>query len=261
MMTLSSQAMAALMAYHQPALRVFQDALAGGRLGHAWVVYGPPGCGMDAVAWHLVATFLKQGQDPATLAHLMQGTHPDVMMVKKPEDKTGIAVEAIREAGAFFSKTTSLGTGRALVILGAETMNPQAANALLKRLEEPPAASLLILTTSALGALPVTVRSRCWRLRLGGLDQATFAACLPDATPQDYALHDGNLDTATQEKPNPLTQALHARYTQVMHKARRQDPTLWQDLAGYDTVAALIRDTQRYHLHPEAAAILAEPQP
>jgi DNA polymerase III delta prime subunit len=211
---------------------------------------------MDVVAWHLVATFLRQAEDPATVAHLMQGTHPDVMMVTKPEDKTTIAVDAIREAGAFFSKTSSLGAGRALVILGAEAMTHPAANALLKRLEEPPAGSLLILTTSALGALPVTVRSRCWRLRLKGLDAETFAACLPSAQPQDYALHAGNLEAASQEKTSTLTQALHHQYRIIMDKAGRRDPSVWQDLERYDTIAALIRDVPQYHLHPDAAGIL-----
>lgn len=191
------------------------------------------------------------------MASMIQGTHPDVMMVQKPEDKTGIAVDAIRQAGAFLAKTSSLGAGRALVILGAETMNHQAANALLKRLEEPPSGSLLVLTTSALGALPVTVRSRCWRLRLRGLDEATFMTCCPTASPKDYAIHAGNVDSAMQEKPNMLTQALHERYRIIMDKARSRDLSVLQDLARYDALADLMRNVSLYRLDPEAAAIVA----
>ena len=252
-----AQAMVPLLQHHQPALRTFQEALAGGRLAHAWIVYGPPGCGMDVLAWHLVATFLGKGHDSGDVASMIQGTHPDVMVVKKPEDKTGIAVDAIRQAGAFLAKTSSLGAGRALVILGAESMNHQAANALLKRLEEPPSGTLLVLTTSALGALPVTVRSRCWRLRLRGLDEATFMTCLPTATPKDYAIHGGNLDSAMQDKPNLLTQALHERYRIIMNKARSRDLSVWQDLERYDELADLMRNVSLYRLDPEAAAIVA----
>jgi DNA polymerase III delta prime subunit len=167
-------------------------------------------------------------------------------------------VDAIREACSFLGETSSLGAGRALIIAGAETMNHQAANALLKRLEEPPAGSLLILTTSALGALPITVRSRCWRVRLRGLDEATFTTCLPSAGPDSYALHSGNLDAAMEEKPNPLTQALHQRYTILMDKAKRHDPSVLVDLEGYDKITALMRDVPQYHLDADAAAVLAE---
>ena len=255
---LSPEAMTALIRYHGPSLRPFDDALAGGRLAHAWVVYGPPGCGAALVAQHLVAAFLEKNQEARVMAHLMQGTHPDVMMVKKPEDKTGISVDAIREACSFLGKTSSLGAGRALIIAGAETMNHQAANALLKRLEEPPAGSLLILTTSALGALPITVRSRCWRIRLRGLDEATFTTCLPSAGPDSYALHSGNLDAAMEDKPNALTKALHQRYTILMDKAKRHDPSVLVDLEGYDKITALMRDVPQYHLDAAAAAVVAE---
>ncbi len=255
---LSPEAMTALIRYHRPALRPFDDALAGGRLAHAWVVYGPPGCGAALVAQHLVAAFLEKNQEARVMAHLMQGTHPDVMMVKKPEDKTGISVDAIREACSFLGKTSSLGAGRALIIAGAETMTHQAANALLKRLEEPPAGSLLILTTSALGALPITVRSRCWRIRLRGLDEATFTTCLPSAGPDSYALHSGNLDAAMEDKPNALTKALHQRYTILMDKAKRHDPSVLVDLEGYDKITALMRDVPQYHLDADAAAVVAE---
>lgn len=252
---LDPQAITALLRYHGPSLRSFEEALAGGRLAHAWLLYGPPGCGAEMLAFQMVAMFLKK--DPDDIIHLMQGTHPDGMVVKKPADKTVISVDAIREACVFLGKTPALGTGRALVIEGAETMNHNAANALLKRLEEPLRDSLLILTTCALGALPITVRSRCWRIRLRGLDEATFRACLPTAAAEDYALHSGNLNAATAEKANPLIQALHARYTVAMDKAKRHDPTVLKDIESYEAIDTLIRDVDRYHLHPEAPAVVA----
>ena len=254
---LSSEATAALMDYHGPCLRPFYDALAASRLAHAWILYGPPGCGAEVVAQTLVAEFLTRGGDASALRHLSQGTHPDVMILQKPEDKTGISVESIREACSFLSKTTSLGAGRALIVTGAETMTHQAANALLKRLEEPSAGSLLVLTTSALGALPLTLRSRCWRLRLKGLDQKTFLACLPSASQESYGLYNGNLDSAAQGKLGTLDKALHQQYTKILGKAKRKDLSVLQDLDHYDAMALLLRDTQTYHLDAEATAVVA----
>jgi DNA polymerase III delta prime subunit len=254
---LSFEARAALIAYHESCLQPFRDAVKTSRLAHAWILYGPPGCGAEVAAQTLVAEFLTRGGDASALQHLSHGTHPDVMIVEKPEDKTGISVEAIRDACSFLSKTSSLGAGRALIIAGAEIMTRQAANALLKRLEEPSAGSLLILTTSALGALPLTLRSRCWRLRLKGLDQATFSACLPSVSPETYHLHSGNLESALQGKLNTLDKVLHQKYTKIVVKARSKDSSVLSDLDHYDTMALLLRDAQTYHLDAETTAVVA----
>jgi DNA polymerase III subunit delta' len=97
-----------------------------------------------------------------------------------------INVEEIRRLGPFFGLTSGAGGWRVAIIDPADEMNDNAANALLKILEEPPSRGILILVSHAPGRLLPTIRSRCQRLDLKPLDQALVAErleqLLPDST-------------------------------------------------------------------------------
>jgi len=111
---------------------------------------------------------------------------------KKRQRKTSIAVDDVREIGSFMRLTPAEGGWRVVVVDSADEMNQNAANALLKVLEEPPSRSLLLLVSHSPGRLLPTIRSRCRRLPLRPLPDATVTQLL-----QSYAPHVGIDEAAT----------------------------------------------------------------
>lgn len=95
-----------------------------------------------------------------------RGTHGDLMQVERPEGKTAIGIEQIRQAAQFLQQTALYGDIKVMMIREADQLTLAAANSLLKTLEEPAGNALLLLSTSAVWRLPATVRSRCQQLRL-----------------------------------------------------------------------------------------------
>ncbi|MDX1656995.1 MAG: DNA polymerase III subunit delta' C-terminal domain-containing protein, partial [Candidatus Competibacteraceae bacterium] len=90
---------------------------------------------------------------------LAAGSHPDITRVEPEEPGKPIKVDRVRQLCAFLGQTAR---GYKVALLSpAEAMNPSAANALLKTLEEPPPGSLLLLVTAFPARLPATIRSRC----------------------------------------------------------------------------------------------------
>lgn len=141
------------------------DALAsvrrmGARLPHALLISGPRGWGGEQVANALALDLmhLESGRDARAVAH------PDLRWLQ-PEDGV-IKVDAIREIVEFLVQTPQAAGRKIAVVEDADRMNLNAANALLKSLEEPPRDSFIALTTSAPEQLLPTVRSRCQRIRL-----------------------------------------------------------------------------------------------
>ena len=110
-------------------------------------------------------------------------------MERRLKDKTEklqsvIVIETVREAIQFMHHTPSEGGWRVVIVDGAEDMNTQMANALLKILEEPPARAILLLVTAAPGRLLPTIRSRCRALALSSLPDEDVAALLADYAPE-----------------------------------------------------------------------------
>ena len=139
----------------------------GARLPHALLIHGPRGWGGERVANALALDLMhvKSGRDARGVAH------PDLRWLQ-PEDGV-IKVDAIRQIVEFLVLTPQAAGRKIAVIEDAERMNLNAANALLKSLEEPPPDSFIALSTSAPEQLLPTVRSRCQQIRVrrGGTDQ------------------------------------------------------------------------------------------
>ncbi len=154
---------------HEPdaALRELKQ---GGRAPHAVLLQGPGGWGEPLLAGRFALALLDEDleKDASAIAH------PDLRWVEPTAPGATIRVDAIRELNAFMHQTATQGTAKAAVLNRAERMNANAANALLKTLEEPPADSYLILVSDAPAQLPATVRSRCQRVmvRAGTAAQA-----------------------------------------------------------------------------------------
>ena len=141
------------------------------RLPHAILLAGPEYIGKQQFALALAARLLCE-KPVAGFAcggckqcHLFTaGSHPDVLQVMPEEAGRAIRIDPVRELGRFLAKTAFQGGNKVVLINPAEAMNPNAANALLKNLEEPAAGSHLILVTHELARLLATVRSRCRRV-------------------------------------------------------------------------------------------------
>lgn len=101
-------------------------------------------------------------------------THPDFMLIQPEEEGKAIKVAQIRELVEFVSLTKSRGIRRVIIISPAESMNLNAANSLLKTLEEPPENTLIILVSSKPHSLPATIRSRCQHFPVASADTATM---------------------------------------------------------------------------------------
>jgi DNA polymerase-3 subunit delta' len=135
--------------------------------------------------------------DPAdpVFRRIAVGTHAGLMTVERGMDekrkrmRQEIVVDEVREVSHFLRRTAGEGGWRVVIVDGAEEMNPNAANALLKLLEEPPTGALLLLVSHAAGLLPSTIRSRCRRLRLSPLSvtetETLLATALPEVSAQD----------------------------------------------------------------------------
>ncbi len=183
---------------HEAAVASLHHAARSGRLHHGWLISGQPGIGKATLAYRFARWLLAGATTPdlslpegaPVFRRVAAGTHPDLFTVEKRINakteklQSEIVIATVQEASAFMRLTPAEGGWRVVVIDGAEDMNPNAANALLKVLEEPPARSILLLVSSAPGRLLPTIRSRCRALPLAHLPEADVTALLADYAPE-----------------------------------------------------------------------------
>lgn len=195
---------------HDSAVAAFRSALDGGRLHHAWLIAGPEGIGKALFADKAALRVLAQGQGPAVdkpgldvpdehpAAHLVAaGAHPDLMRLERLTKENGtelarsVTVDQVRSLQRLFATTASMSPWRAVVIDSVDDLERNAANALLKNLEEPPPNAVFLLVSHSPARLAPTIRSRCRLLRLAPLksDAMTSAlrSALPDADQDEIA--------------------------------------------------------------------------
>ena len=162
-------------------------AAARGRLHHAWLLTGPEGVGKASFAYRAARWLLGATHDPAygplgtrpedSVARLVASqSHPDLMVLERAADKKSIPVDDARRLPEFFANTPALAPYRVAIIDAADDLNVNAANAVLKTLEEPPPRGVLFLVSHAPGRLLPTIRSRCRRLAFRGWTDDRLAA-------------------------------------------------------------------------------------
>lgn len=187
---------------HEQAAAMLAAAYRSGKLPHALIFAGPVGIGKATLAFHLAHHLLKHPAfetapdmfavpDPASplFRQIATGAHPGVLHLTRPLNdktksfKTVVTVDEIRKVNRFLSLTSHDGSYRVVIVDPADDMNTNAANALLKNLEEPPSRTLFILIVHAPGSLLPTIRSRCQMVRLSPLDPGSLMSVLETVEP------------------------------------------------------------------------------
>lgn len=181
---------------HDTVWEQWQAALASSRLHHAWILSGIKGVGKGAFAREAARSLVAEpGIHQPDVAH-----HPDILIpqhppenkeeAKKREDgkeyrtKRSIPVEEIRALQHRLFTRPTLGSRRVVIIDPADDLERNAANALLKSLEEPPQGTFFLLVTHRIGQLLPTLRSRCRVLRFASLADEAIDRILQEWAPQ-----------------------------------------------------------------------------
>jgi DNA polymerase III subunit delta' len=183
---------------HQAAEQALLSSYRSGRIPHSWLISGEAGIGKATLAYRM-ARFVLAHPDPAsgpvqsatslaldpshpTVRRIAGNAHSDLLVLERIPGDTGtlrtvITVDQVRRIISFFGSTAGEGGWRVCIVDSADELQyPQASNALLKMLEEPPARALFLLVSHSPGRLLPTIRSRCRKLILKPLKTAEVVA-------------------------------------------------------------------------------------
>ena len=193
---------------HQFAEQEFINCFKSNKLHHGWLISGAKGIGKATFAWQMAKFLLTQpmpsvepnglfgnsdenhnsdlGENlkKAMIARILAESEPRLVVVRKSFDekrktfRSSIRVDEVRHLKTFFSLSVSDGGGRVAIIDCAEDMNINAANALLKTLEEPPKDTVFLLVSHNPQSLLPTIKSRCRELRLSNLTESDLKSAL-----------------------------------------------------------------------------------
>lgn len=208
--------------------RVLSDALGSGKMHHAWLVTGEEGIGKATLCYKaasallaregergLFATGLDIEPGSTTARQIVARSHPGLIVIRRPYDikakrfTATIPIDEVRRLRSFLSLSAGDQGWRAVIVDSADELNVNAANALLKSLEEPPPQTVFLIVSSAPGRLLPTIRSRCRTLALeplttGDLRKAAQAALTAAGKPvlkeEDFT----SLETLAKGSPRRL---------------------------------------------------------
>ncbi len=185
---------------HHTAEKALLDAWQSGKMHHAWLLTGPKGIGKATFAYRAARFIFNEGAsgadgffsptdlstepDSHNVRLVANQAHPNLLSIERPYDdkakryKTEITVDEVRKTVRFFGSTAGEATWRVCIVDPADDLNGNAANALLKVLEEPPANTVFFLISHAPGRLLPTIRSRCRRLSLAPLENPVLSQAI-----------------------------------------------------------------------------------
>jgi DNA polymerase-3 subunit delta' len=180
---------------HEVPEESFESARARGRLHHAWLLTGHEGVGKATFAYRAARRLLGAPADPRhgvlgadpfhpVCRQIIARSHPDLLVLERiGEDgkvRKVIPVDEARTLGEFFSKSPAVAPHRVGIIAAADDLNVNAANAVLKTLEEPPPRGVLFLISDSPGRLLPSILSRFRRLAFEPLPEAFVAEFVRD---------------------------------------------------------------------------------
>ncbi len=150
---------------------------------HAWLLHGGTAAEREKLASEIAAGAVCRGNDPPcgvcpACVKAAKGLHPDITRIERIEDKASIIVGQIRALAEDAVVAPNEAERKVYIIPEADRLNPQAQNAFLKLLEEPPKGVCFVLCAAGLGDILPTVLSRCTRIRLRGEEQAAVSPLL-----------------------------------------------------------------------------------
>lgn len=181
---------------HREERQRLMEAFNSGKMPHAWLITGTQGTGKATLAFHMARYILASTSripsernfegDVVPSAHpvfrrMLQGSHSDFLLLMPDEGKKDISVEGARKLSTFYTRTPAESEWRICIIDSVDEMNDNAANAILKALEESPAQTVTFLVSHAPGRLLPTIRSRCRQLRLNPLALEDFSQLLQES--------------------------------------------------------------------------------
>ena len=216
-----------------------------GKMHHAWLLTGPKGIGKATFAFRAARFIFNEGiaakgssllgeMAPSTsldspedsqAVHLVNNlAHPNLLVIDRPYDqkgkkfKTEITVDEVRRTVRFFGSTAGEKTWRVCIVDPADDLNNNAANALLKILEEPPVRTIFFLVSHAPGRLLPTIRSRCRRLGFSPLENPVLSQAItrleiadtPDTVAQLSQSCDGSIRKAAELQSDEGLVLIHA---------------------------------------------------
>ena len=193
---------------HEVAEQEFLNCYKSGKLHHGWLITGAKGIGKATFAWRMAKFLLSQpidgnqvnglfenssekqtngvdkNFDKAITTRILAESEPRLVVIRKSFDekrktfRSSIRVDEVRKLKTFFTLSVSDGGGRVAIIDSADDLNINAANALLKTLEEPPKNTVFLLISHSPQSLLPTIKSRCRELRLNNLIESDLVSAL-----------------------------------------------------------------------------------
>lgn len=185
---------------HTAAESALAHAFSTGRMHHGWILGGPAGIGKATLAYRFAMYALADPHERDPFAQSLSVpeysiaarqvralSHPGLLVLRRPYDvkakrfATTITVDEVRRLKAFLSRTAEAENWRVVVVDTADDLNTNAANAILKALEEPPPRVVFLLISSQPGRLLPTIRSRCRTLALAALPHTSLQKAVGQA--------------------------------------------------------------------------------
>ena len=255
---------------HRDAEAALLSAYRSGRIPHAWLLGGPQGIGKATLAYRM-ARFVLAHRDPLApevkraeslqvdpsdpvARRIAAGAHGGLLVLQRTANEKGvmrtvITVDESRETISFFGSTAAVEGWRVCIVDTVDELNPNAANALLKIVEEPPRQSLFLLVSHAPGRVLPTILSRCRRLNLRPLSAPDVAEAASRAV--NLPVDDPSLREAADAAEGSVARALtllggdavklHQRTAALLDALPQVDPrelhALGDALGGSDKVA------------------------
>lgn len=248
---------------HEQAEAFLAQSYRSGKGHHAVLIEGPEGIGKATLAFRFANHVLSHPDPqtaPATLAdpdpasmvsrQIASGASHNLLHLTRPVDektgrvKSAITVDEVRRAGKFFAQTSGTGNWRIVIIDPADDLNRNAANAILKILEEPPKRAMFLVLSHAPGKLLPTIRSRCLPLKLAPLGREALGK----------AMHNLGLDIAG-DKAGAILSAAKGSVSEALKLVNYGGAEI---IAAYDQVMAENGPAARKAMHKLADALSAK---